>query len=687
MEQPSAAAAAASASALALAVVESCRCRLCFSVEDLSCSLFPAQGNPSREVIDMILECTSIRITFEEDFPSKVCEKCLETLGKFYHYRQHCLKNDKILKSQRKDSSKLVKVKQEPLPVDEIDPNPEPLQQEEPAQVVKQEDPGGSSILRSILLQCREPGRTSSTGSGELDQDPTKLEDTTENQLPIETLEEELEVVPPQSSLLQQMLLHQGPNNHPNSSPSLLKRMLLEGGASDRQSPLEGSSTMNRRRSEDQKPAILTNHESCHQQQQQQHDENHNEEHSETPLASQLRAILLQHRAVAAAAAACSGMSSSSSTAASGPPSSAATVNNISNNSNAAEVPCNENANGADGNPPASSDAAALEKPEVSYLRSLFMRNDSDANEDSDSDNGDEPSNRELLFNMFQELRARNEINSDESDDSEDRAFDYRVPSVRRRSSESTVESRKRRRMTPTSDFTCLLCGRAFQTRSKLVLHMRTHLDPTTAGSPSTSAAASVDAMTANNVAAVHQSLLAAAAAAQSNNAAAAAAALIAGGSCSMSAAVAAAAAAAHLTTENNNVGGAAVDNQEDDEESRQIELLERRSYACYICGADQNNLQQLKEHLLLAHQDRIRSRGRAKERPKPLISCNFCNRQFRSQFAYGEHLRTHTGERPFPCDQCDKRFPRRFQLLGHLYNVHKQSWVADESKAKFVKK
>lgn len=325
------------------------------------------------------------QITLEDDYPSRVCEKCVETLDKFHHYRRRCLENDRILKSQRSNSSR-VRVKQEPEQLDD-EPGSPPTEQrhDQPAQQVKQEDSGGSSILRSILLQVREAGRAASTASAELEpeQDVPETPEPKQEELPVD----EVDAAVAPSSLLQQMLLQQqtfsrelnqspaqaGPS-HPGPSPSLLKRMLLEGGGAP--SPLEGPS----HRHDDQRQTTQspqqpppTNH---HHQ---QHDENHNEEHSETPLASQLRAILLQHRAAAAAAAAGSAASASTGAATPG------------------------------------------EKPEVSYLRSLFLRNDSDGNEDSDSESAvaaataaaaaaaDEPS-RELLFSMFQELRARNEV-------------------------------------------------------------------------------------------------------------------------------------------------------------------------------------------------------------------------------------------------------------------------------------
>lgn len=263
MEQSAAAAIAAIAAA-----VES-RCRLCFSADDLTCPLFHSEGDPSREMIDIILECTSIQITLEDDYPSKVCEKCVETLDKFHQYRRRCLENDRILKSQR--TANRIRVKQEPENhEDEPTGSPVAAPPEEPS-VVKQEDPAGagsSSILRSILLQTREPGRAPSTASAEQDQDVPDIPDDPEEPPPVADEVDGAAAAAP-SSLLQQMLLQQQGPSHPGPSPSLLKRMLLEGGA---QSPLEGPS----HRHDDQKPATPTPPQPAnHQPQNHHHDENH----------------------------------------------------------------------------------------------------------------------------------------------------------------------------------------------------------------------------------------------------------------------------------------------------------------------------------------------------------------------------------------------------------------------------
>ncbi|XP_058456103.1 uncharacterized protein LOC131433626 [Malaya genurostris] len=77
------------------------RCRLCFSPNNLTDALFPADGTVNQELMGMIYACTSIRITFEKDFPCPICSSCVRIVNQFHAYRCKCLTNDRELKQLR----------------------------------------------------------------------------------------------------------------------------------------------------------------------------------------------------------------------------------------------------------------------------------------------------------------------------------------------------------------------------------------------------------------------------------------------------------------------------------------------------------------------------------------------------------------------------------------------------------
>ncbi|XP_040194871.1 zinc finger protein 131 isoform X2 [Rana temporaria] len=89
-------------------------------------------------------------------------------------------------------------------------------------------------------------------------------------------------------------------------------------------------------------------------------------------------------------------------------------------------------------------------------------------------------------------------------------------------------------------------------------------------------------------------------------------------------------------------------------------------NFKCEICNKSYVREVAWKQHLTCYHLDES---GSAK-RPKPgkkIHVCQYCDKQFDHFGHFKEHLRKHTGEKPFECPNCHEHFARNSTLKCHL--------------------
>ncbi|XP_063280845.1 zinc finger protein 131-like isoform X5 [Prinia subflava] len=89
-------------------------------------------------------------------------------------------------------------------------------------------------------------------------------------------------------------------------------------------------------------------------------------------------------------------------------------------------------------------------------------------------------------------------------------------------------------------------------------------------------------------------------------------------------------------------------------------------SYKCDTCNKSYLRESALKQHLTCHHLDE--GSASKKQRPgKKIHICQYCDKQFDHFGHFKEHLRKHTGEKPFECPNCHEHFARNSTLKCHL--------------------
>ncbi|CAH1371770.1 unnamed protein product, partial [Tenebrio molitor] len=78
-------------------------------------------------------------------------------------------------------------------------------------------------------------------------------------------------------------------------------------------------------------------------------------------------------------------------------------------------------------------------------------------------------------------------------------------------------------------------------------------------------------------------------------------------------------------------------------------------TYTCQICGKVYNHMGK-KAYLMHVQ-------GHHKNESQETYLCNVCGKRLTSYGSFSDHTRIHTGEKPFECTHCDKKFSAKKYL------------------------